>query len=114
MAATRKYKSRTNRKDYTESDEDDSATKSADADWSPDQEERDQLQTPASNDTSLPEELEFDSTEGFNLKTIKSVKQSQHIIWNRFGHLMKNGKTVDKVKDRVYCITCFEKKKFKR
>lgn len=65
-----------------------------------------------SNDTSFPEE--FDSTEGFTLKTIKTVKQSNHQIWTMFGHLMKNNQNVDKVKDRVYCIKCFEKKKFKR
>lgn len=111
MANTKK--SRTNRKNYAESDEEDCDTMNTDADWSPDQDEREQLQTPA-NDTSLPEELEFDSTEGFNLKIIKSVKQSHHVIWSRFGILMKNGKAVDRVKDRIYCIACFEKKKFKR
>lgn len=111
MAA--KKKSRTERINYAESDDEECATNGTDTEWSANQDEREQIQTSPS-DTSLPEEIEFDSTEGFNLKTIKSVKQSHHVIWNRFGLLMKNGKIVDRVKERIYCITCFEKKKFKR
>lgn len=112
MAA--KNKSRKERINYAESDDEEYATaKCTDTDWSANQIEREQIQTSPS-DTSLPEEIEFDSTEGFNLKTIKSVKQSHHVIWSRFGNLMKNGKIVERVKERIYCITCFEKKQFKR
>lgn len=65
-------------------------------------------------ETPLSDDSEFDSTEGFQLKTVKSSKQSNHRIWTRFGQLIKNEKTVASAKDRIYCISCFENKKFKR
>lgn len=101
-------RTRTAKKTYAESDEEDSTiNRSNDADWSPDE-----LQTSA-NDTSIPDELEFDTTDSFSLKTVKNVKRSHHVIWCRFGQLMKNDKIVDRLKDRFYCIACFEKNTFK-
>lgn len=60
------------------------------------------------------DQINFASMEGFTLKLTKRIKQLNHVVWNRYGQLMKNGKPVDRVKDRVYCITCFEKSTFKR
>lgn len=113
MATASRHRPRTNRKSYAESDEENCGTMNTDADWSP---EDDEIVDPStsSNDTSLPEDEEFNSTDGFTLKVIKNVKQSHHVIWKRYGLLMKNGKIVDRVKDRIYCIACLEKKKFKR
>lgn len=68
----------------------------------------------SSSDTSLPDDCEFSSTEGFQLKPVKTMKQSTHLIWTMFGHLTKDNKKVDKVKDRIYCIKCFEKKDYKK
>lgn len=101
------------KKNYVESDDEDS-TASRDIDWSPDEDETNQIQTESENDTSLPEDVEFDSTEGFQLKKVKSMKQSNHIIWTMFGHLTKNDKNIHRVKDRIFCIKCFDKKRFKR
>lgn len=87
-----------------------------DEDWVPEDDEEDANQMHSlhhDNDKSLPDETEFDSTEGFQLKIIKSMKQSNHLIWSMFGHLMKNNKIVDRVKDRIYCNNCFASKKFK-
>lgn len=98
-----------------ESDDENNSDVERDRDWVPKDDETDRNQSnEGGNDTSLPEDTEFDSTEGFRLKTVKTMKQSNHLIWTMFGRLMKNDKNVDKVKDRVYCIKCFEKKKFKR
>lgn len=85
-----------------------------DKDWIPEENEADQIHSPVrDNDKSLPDDTEFDSTEGFKLIAAKSIKQSNHLIWTMFGQLMKNNKIVDRNKDRIYCIRCFENKKFK-
>lgn len=81
-----------------------------DSEWLPENETNDSLNE---NDTSLPEN-EFNSTEGFSLNPVKGTKNSTHTIWSMFGVLVKNNKAVDKVKNRIYCIKCFEKKQFKR
>lgn len=77
--------------------------------WVPDESEKN-----PENDTSSPEALDFNTTEGFQLKTIKSLKQSNLAVWAYFGQLMRNGKPADRVTNRVYCIACFDNKKFKR
>lgn len=97
-------------KTTTDSDDENCGSAETDLEWTLEQNEANGAEN--DNDTSLPD-TEFDSTEGFRLKTVKCTKQSKHLIWNMFGHLMKNDKDVDKVKDRIYCIKCFEKKKFK-
>lgn len=94
-------------------DDDNIRSAQNDPDWNPKEDEIDHHPT-LDNDTSLPEDTEFDSTEGFRLKVIKNSKQSSHVIWNMFGQLNKNDKPIDRVKSRIYCIRCFEKKKFKR
>lgn len=95
---------------------DDERSMENDENWTPDEEEeareRDYIRS-LEHDKSLPDETEFDSTEGFQLKIVKSMKQSNHLIWSMFGYLMKNNKTVERVKDRIYCTKCFENKKFK-
>lgn len=95
---------------------------SRDRDWTPDDDDGETSISSRNSsvgdrqnelDTSVPED-DFNSTDGFNLKVIKSMKQSNHLIWSMFGNLLKDGKIVDKVKHRIYCIKCFEKKRFKR
>lgn len=98
---------RTVDRNYAESDEEDS-NRSGDDDWIPEE-----LHT-SDNDTSIPDELDFSTTKGFSLRTVKNVKRSNHVIWNRFGQLMKNNKIVKRLIDRRYCITCFEKGNFKQ
>lgn len=44
----------------------------------------------------------------------KNQSKSLHPIWEMFGKLEKNGKTIAKAKDRIFCVHCFEKKKMKR
>lgn len=100
---------RKSKKNYAEND-DECATSSNDA-WNEDGDDEVLMQTTTSCE---PDGLNFDSTEGFTLKTIKTMKQSHHVIWNHFGQLMKNGKVIDRIRDRVYCIACFEDKKFKK
>lgn len=87
-------------KTTTDSDDENCGSAETDLEWTLEQNEANGAEN--DNDTSLPD-TEFDSTEGFRLKTVKCTKQSKHLIWNMF----------DKVKDRIYCIKCFEKKKFK-
>lgn len=85
-----------------------------DEDWIPEEEEGNQIHSPEHDkDKSLPDDSDFDSTDGFQLKVVKTVKQSNHLVWSMFGHLMKNNKIVDRVKNRIYCTKCFENKKFK-
>lgn len=89
-----------------------------DLDWAPeDDDDDDKIRknrpNSSNNDTSLPDDCEFSSTEGFQLKTVKTKKQSSHLVWTMFGYLMKDNKKVDKVKERLYCVKCFEKEKFK-
>lgn len=82
--------------------------------WEPFDSENDHQIFEHDNDKSLPEEFDFDSTVGFQLKNIKSTKPSTHPIWFMYGNLMKDDKIVNKVKHRIYCKKCFEKQKFKR
>lgn len=44
----------------------------------------------------------------------KSQSRSSHPIWDSFGKLEKDGKTMVKAKDRIFCVHCFQKKKMKR
>lgn len=90
-----------------------------DPNWVPEEDETIQIQqtegdNEGDDDSPLPDDIEFDSTEGFLLKPVKSSKQSNHMIWSLFGYLMKSGKNVKRVKDRIYCFKCFDKKQFKR
>lgn len=98
-----------------ESDDESNSADTRDQDWTPD-DEYDENHRNCSNgiDTSLPEEIEFDSTAGFKLKIIKKMKQSNHLVWIHFGYLMKDDKIVKKVEKKIYCVKCFDEKKFKR
>lgn len=96
-------------KTAADSDDENGGSVETDREWMPEQNESNE----AENENETSPDTEFDSTEGFRLKNVKCTKQSKHLIWNMFGHLMKNDKFVDRVKDRIYCIKCFEKKKFK-
>lgn len=94
---------RKTRRIIIESDDEDEATRRTN------DKDDDYLPLPDGEDAdgTVPDEINFNSTDGFTLKTVKRFKQSNHAIWNRFGQLMKNGKGVDRVKDRVYCVACF-------
>lgn len=110
-----RLRGRKKRKSLVETDDEHDPVVEIDHDWVPDEDETEQIQASENdNDKSLPEDIEFDSTDGFKLKIVKAMKQSNHLIWNMFGQLLKNDKPVDRVKDRIYCNKCFEKKKFKR
>lgn len=112
MDTRSKSRPHASRKMVIESDDEVDQNEIVDSEWLPSDEENNQFSTSENNNTSLPDDLEFDSTEGFNLKPVKSMKQSNHLIWERFGVLMKNTKIV--YRDRIFCVNCFEKKKFKR
>lgn len=96
-----------------ESDEENETELENDPIWTPDDNDKEQPQC-SNIDTSTPEDSAFDSTEGFRLKKVEASKQSNQLIWNLFGQLIKDEKPVTRVKDRIYCIRCFEKKTFKR
>lgn len=113
-------RTRKKQKTIIESDDEYDLDAENDRDWLPDEDDDDdKIRKNRSslnsneNDTSLPDDCEFCSTEGFQLKAVKTKKQSSHLIWTMFGHLMKDNKIVDKVKGRLYCIKCFEKERFK-
>lgn len=68
MAGTRSRK----KLKIIESDDDNDDIR--DQDWTPGDDEISLLQSfTGDNDTSLPEDTEFDSTEGFQLKTVKRM-----------------------------------------
>lgn len=106
-------KSRPRRRIIIESDDDDDAEFRIN-ECIADDVECDEFSTSANEDKSLQDDLGFDATEGFDLKPMKATKLSQHPIWKRFGVLMKTGKPVDRLKDRIFCVVCFENEKFKR
>lgn len=110
-----KLRPRKKQKKIIESDGDNGSDD--DMDWVPGQEEQEQegggeVQTPENN-TSASEIHEFDTTEGFQLKAVKSMKNSNHLIWTMFGSLMRNDKIVEIRRNYLYCIRCFNNKKFK-
>lgn len=55
---------------------------------------------------------DFDPTVHLQINT--KQKRSNHPIWNLFGILQKEGKTIAKAKERIFCRKCFEMKKIKR
>lgn len=57
-------------------------------------------------------DTDFDPTENLQINTKK--KRSNHPIWAMYGILQKNGKTLEKGKDRIFCVKCFAGKKIKR
>lgn len=66
------------------------------------------------NDVSNPDNLPFNTTAGFSLKIVKNYKSSKHPVWLMYGYLMREQKVINRVRDRVFCKKCFDKKKFKR
>lgn len=112
MASGTRKKQRT----IIESDDESNSADKHDQDWTPGDEDVENNTNRAngnSNHTSSFEEIEFDSTEGFQLKIVKKMKQSNHLIWNHFGYLMKDGKIIKKCEKKIYCVKCFDKKTFK-
>lgn len=69
------------------------------------------------NSSSIPDDesnLSFDTTTGFTLKIIKCINQSKHPVYSLVGQLMSGDKVVNRVKDKLYCLKCFNQNTYKR
>lgn len=63
--------------------------------------------------TSENDNGSIDLTANLKIQTSKK-NRSSHPIWDMFGNLEKNGKVLEKAKNRIFCVHCFRKKKMKR
>lgn len=72
--------------------------------------------TDSENSSNIPEDetnVSFDTTTGFTLKILKCINQSKHPVYSLVGQLMKADKIVPRVKDKLYCLRCFNQNTYK-
>lgn len=72
--------------------------------------------TDSENSSNIPEDeanLSFDTTTGFTLKILKCINQSKHPVYSLVGQLMSADKVVSRVKEKLYCLKCFNQNTYK-
>lgn len=106
-----------NSKNLAESDDEcGDFSKGSDEEWTP-REVRDSPSADSENSSNIPDEdmnMTFDTTTGFTLSILKCFNQSKHPVYSLFGRLKKANKMILRVKDRLFCLKCFNEDKFKR
>lgn len=109
----------TNRKNLAESDDENgNYSRRSDEEWAPDGESsRNSTGIDSEHSSIIPEDeinVTFDTTTGFTLKIVKFFNQSKHPVYSLYGRLMKANVMIHRVKDRFFCLKCFNENKFKR
>lgn len=106
------------RKNLAESDDEDGDfSNGSSEEWTPgDENTKNSTTIDSENSSIIPEDgtnLTFDTTTGFSLKILKGYNRSKHPVYSLFGQLLKANKTINRVKDKVFCLKCFNENTFK-